>query len=161
MVNDTNIRKIVGYGFLAYLGWSIFKKKDIRKGIEDAVIKPAEKIKDVGEDILKVSEKKAKMISKKLKAKSTKKPKTKSKTKSKKKDVTNKIKEEVKKVEKTEVKKSIKKKVSSVKAGKKGGEKTAEKGKHKGHSSKEGLAQDQKLVSKEEHEENYQKSKED
>lgn len=44
-------------------------------------------------------------------------------------------------------------------AGKLGGEATADLGKHKGHKTKKGLVQDQKLVSKEEHEKHYQRSK--
>lgn len=44
-------------------------------------------------------------------------------------------------------------------ASSKGGEATAKLGKHKGHKTKKGLAQDQKLISKEEHEVNYQGGK--
>ena len=54
-------------------------------------------------------------------------------------------------------KRALKKKA---KAGKKGGEATADLGKHKGHNSKKGLKQDQAKISKEEHEKNYQKNKE-
>ena len=49
---------------------------------------------------------------------------------------------------------------SKSEAGSKGGKKTAAKGKHKGHSSKKGLKLDQAKISKEEHEKNYQKNKE-
>lgn len=52
-----------------------------------------------------------------------------------------------------------KRKLTKAEAGALGGEATAELGKHKGHKSKKGLNQDQKLVSKEEHEKHYQKGR--
>lgn len=48
---------------------------------------------------------------------------------------------------------------SKAAAGKLGGEATARKGKHKGHKTKKGLAQDQKLKSKESHEKHYRRTK--
>jgi hypothetical protein len=48
---------------------------------------------------------------------------------------------------------------SKAAAGKKGGEATADLGKHKGHKSKAGLAQDQKMKSKESHEKHYRRTK--
>ena len=57
-------------------------------------------------------------------------------------------------VKKKTVKKAVTKKVPSTEA-------PSELGLHKGHETKEGLAKDQKLVSKEPHEEAYQKSKDE
>lgn len=51
------------------------------------------------------------------------------------------------------------KRKTKAQAGKIGGEVTARKGKHKGHTSTQGLSQDQSKVSTEVHEEHYQKTK--
>jgi len=48
---------------------------------------------------------------------------------------------------------------SKAAAGRKGGNATAKLGKHKGHSTKAGLAQDQKLSSNESHEKHYRQTK--
>ena len=54
--------------------------------------------------------------------------------------------------------KVIKKKKKKIR-GEAGGKATATKGPHKGHKTKKGLSQDQKRISKEKHEKQYQKKK--